>query len=56
MNYLLAWFQHWSDLQREDFVTVLVETVSSKHAALHLNGLVNGMDDMNVRCGEVQVE
>ena len=47
MNYLLAWFQHWSDLQREDFVAVLVETVSSKHQ--HLNGILNGIADMNCR-------
>jgi hypothetical protein len=51
MNYLLAWFQDWSDLQREDFVAVLVESVSSsKHAASHLNGLLNGMEDLNCRC------
>jgi hypothetical protein len=52
MNYLLAWFQDWSDLQREDFVAVLVESVSSsKHAASHLNGLLNGMEDLNCRYG-----
>jgi hypothetical protein len=51
MNYLLAWFQDWSDLQREDFVAVLVESVSSKHAAVHLNGLLNGMEDLNCRYG-----
>jgi Domain of unknown function (DUF4508) len=49
MNYLLAWFQHWSDLQREDFVAVLAETVASKHEHEHINGLVNGVADMNCR-------
>ena len=50
MNYLLAWFQHWSDLQREDFVAVLAETVASKHHHHHeLNGLVNGIADINCR-------
>ena len=25
MNYLLAWFTKWSDLQKEDFVPILAE-------------------------------
>jgi hypothetical protein len=49
MNYLLAWFQHWSDLQREDFVAVLAETVSSKHDHQQINGLLNGISDLNCR-------
>ena len=39
MNYLLAWFNNWSDLQKEDFIPVLAEKLSSKWAA------VNGVSD-----------
>jgi len=39
MNYLLSWFVGWSDLQKEDFVPVLAEKMSSKWAE------VNGLSD-----------
>ena len=29
INYFLSWFQHWSDLQKTDFVAVLAERMSS---------------------------
>jgi len=44
MNYLLAWFNNWSDLQKEDFVPVLAEKMSSKWAAV--NGLTEDMKTM----------
>ena len=46
MNYLLAWFNNWSDLQKEDFVPVLAEKMSSKWAAV--NGLTEDMKTMAV--------
>jgi len=46
MNYLLAWFNNWSDLQKEDFVPVLAEKMSSKWAAV--NGLTEDMKSMAV--------
>lgn len=46
MNYLLAWFNNWSDLQKEDFVPVLAEKMSSKWAAV--NGLTEDMKIMDV--------
>eukprot|EP00092_Neocalanus_flemingeri_P012406 GFUD01013374.1.p1 GENE.GFUD01013374.1~~GFUD01013374.1.p1 ORF type:complete len:217 (-),score=68.79 GFUD01013374.1:578-1228(-) len=46
MNYLLAWFNNWSDLQKEDFVPVLAEKMSSKWAAV--NGLTEDMKEMCV--------
>ncbi len=42
MNYFLAWFNQWSDLQRKDFVTVLAAKMS-KHS--ELNG---GIDSLNL--------
>jgi len=44
MNYLLAWFNNWSDLQKEDFVPVLAEKMSSKWAAV--NGLTEDLKTM----------
>lgn len=45
MNYLLAWFNGWSDLQKEDFIPVLAERLSSK--MINSNGITN---DMNSLC------
>lgn len=45
MNYLIAWFNNWSDLQKEDFVPVLAERMSSKWAAV--NGLTEDMKNLN---------
>jgi len=43
MNYLLAWFQNWSDLQKEDFVPVLAQKMSSKWVQ---NGITDGIHDL----------
>lgn len=45
MNYLLAWFNVWSDLQKEDFVPILGNLMNSKH----MNGITEDMKAMN--CG-----
>jgi len=45
MNYLLSWFNNWSDLQKDDFVPVMAETMSSKHA--HLNGITTSLSNLN---------
>ena len=30
MNYFLAWFQSWSDLQKADFIPVLASKIGKK--------------------------
>eukprot|EP00088_Acartia_fossae_P008362 TRINITY_DN13995_c0_g1_i5.p1 TRINITY_DN13995_c0_g1~~TRINITY_DN13995_c0_g1_i5.p1 ORF type:complete len:267 (-),score=71.69 TRINITY_DN13995_c0_g1_i5:387-1187(-) len=40
MNFILAWFQEWSELEKDDFVPVLGDTLSSKHS--HVNGISHG--------------
>jgi len=52
LNYLLAWFQDWSDLMKEDFVPVLAEKMSSKWAEEHQ---VNGLSDDMEKLGRKQV-
>jgi len=49
MNYLLAWFNNWSDLQKEDFVPVLAEKMSSKWAAV--NGMTEDMKNLAMSNG-----
>jgi hypothetical protein len=53
MNYLIAWFNDWSDLQKEDFVPVLAEKMSSKWAAI--NGLTDDMQKMTTSARPVSL-
>ena len=39
MNYLLSWFNAWSDLQKEDFVPILGNLMNPKH----INGITQDM-------------
>lgn len=50
MNYLLAWFTNWSDLQKEDFVPILAEKLSSKWAAV--NGVTETLSHLNLSKSE----
>ena len=50
MNYLLAWFTKWSDLQKEDFVPVLAEKLFSKWAAV--NGVNETLSHLNLNKSE----
>lgn len=49
MNYLLAWFNGWSDLQREDFIPVLAEKLSSK--MIHTNGIEENLNSLCIDNG-----
>lgn len=46
MNYLLAWFNTWSTLQKDDFIPVLAEKLSSKWAAA--NGLSDALNSLTL--------
>jgi len=46
MNYLLAWFNTWSTLQKDDFIPVLAEKLSSKWAAA--NGLGDALNSLTL--------
>lgn len=46
MNYLLAWFNGWSDLQREDFIPVLAEKLSSK--MINANGIEENLNSLSI--------
>jgi len=49
MNYLLAWFNGWSDLQREDFIPVLAEKLSSK--MINANGIEEHFTSLTIDNG-----
>ena len=49
MNYLLAWFNGWSDLQREDFIPVLAEKLSSK--MINANGIEENLNSLCIDNG-----
>jgi hypothetical protein len=52
-NFTIQWFKGWSELQKEDFVSVLapkVTTPSSGEKA-SINGLVNGMQKLDTSTG-----
>ena len=49
MNYLLAWFNGWSDLQREDFIPVLAEKLSSK--MINANGIEEHFNSLTIDNG-----
>ena len=53
MNYFLAWFNSWSELQRSDFVPVLADKMSAdgkvvasagRHVNGHLSDAIRSMD------------
>uniref|UniRef100_A0A1B0DE21 Uncharacterized protein n=1 Tax=Phlebotomus papatasi TaxID=29031 RepID=A0A1B0DE21_PHLPP len=40
LNYIVQWFNEWSELQRQDFLPILLECLSPEP---YVNGLVGGM-------------
>lgn len=43
LRYIIQWFNEWSELQREDFMPILVEYLTKDTAAHYMNGVVNSM-------------
>ena len=55
MNYFLAWFNQWSELQKSDFVKVLSEKMcgGTESMSAMVNGSVsNGFDSINMNGGD----
>lgn len=44
MSYMLQWFHEWSELQRSDFLPIVVENYGNK---AHVNGIVNNIANVN---------
>lgn len=45
VNFLTQWFTSWSEMQREDFMPILIQAYQPKD---HINGLLGGMDALTV--------
>lgn len=46
LQYIVQWFAEWSELQREDFLPILVDCLRATNngaSAISLNGITSGM-------------
>lgn len=46
-RYIVSWFNEWSELQRDDFLPILVEYIKGNPDASYMNGIVSGMAASN---------
>lgn len=54
LRYIIQWFNEWSELQRDDFVYVLIEYLTSageagRAGSTYVNGVVNSLATSNVQ-------
>lgn len=42
-RYIVQWFNEWSELQREDFLPILVEYLTKDTPGAYVNGIVSGL-------------
>ena len=53
MNYFLAWFNQWSELQKSDFVKVLAQKMAGGSVTTFINGDVSDeFDSLHVNGGD----
>lgn len=43
LRYIVQWFDEWSELQREDFLPIVVEYLTKDRGAHYMNGVVNSL-------------
>lgn len=43
LRYIIQWFNEWSELQREDFLPIVVEYLTKDRGAHYVNGVVNSL-------------
>lgn len=42
-RYIIQWFNEWSELQRDDFLPILVEYLTKDGPGHYVNGVVNSL-------------
>lgn len=42
-RYIIQWFNEWSELQRDDFVPILVDYLTRGSSGVYVNGIVSGL-------------
>ncbi|XP_055907273.1 uncharacterized protein C14orf119 [Eupeodes corollae] len=47
-RYIIQWFNEWSELQRDDFVPILVDYLTRESSGVYVNGVVSGMANAEV--------
>ncbi|XP_011181865.2 uncharacterized protein LOC105211888 [Zeugodacus cucurbitae] len=49
-RYIIQWFNEWSELQRDDFVPVLLEYLQQEGSnGVYMNGIVNSVSQTNIQ-------
>lgn len=43
LRYIIQWFNEWSELQREDFLPILVDYLTKDGPGHYMNGIVNSL-------------
>lgn len=43
LRYIVQWFNEWSELQRDDFLPIVVEYLTKDHGTHYMNGVVNSL-------------
>ncbi|XP_055851732.1 uncharacterized protein LOC129916001 [Episyrphus balteatus] len=47
-RYIIQWFNEWSELQRDDFVPILVDYLTRESSGVYVNGVVSGLANAEV--------
>lgn len=47
-RYIIQWFNEWSELQRDDFVPILVDYLTRGSSGVYVNGVVSGLANAEV--------
>lgn len=42
-RYILQWFMEWSELQRTDFLPILIDYLTKQSTGIYMNGIVSGL-------------
>lgn len=43
LRYIIQWFMEWSELQRDDFLPIVVEYLTKDSGTHYMNGVVNSL-------------
>lgn len=43
LRYIVQWFNEWSELQRDDFLPIVVEYLTKDSGTHYMNGVVNSL-------------
>lgn len=47
-RYIVQWFNEWSELQRDDFVPIVIDYLTKETPGVYVNGVVSGLANADV--------